>query len=292
MKKIIYCITDGKIGHFRQSEGLANALQQLKPNDFEIQILSKFSLWQWLKSFGQCAEKIQLNSIVIGAGHRTHFSLLYYKWKYQAQSIVIMKPTLPKSWFNYCIVPRHDELSEQGNIIVTEGAMNVLSLMPVNQIDQVLILIGGPSTASQWQNEDIYEKLLQQLRRVDIGTKIILSTSRRTPDDFIQNLPQTITDKVELIDFKAVDALWLPQQLLKSQEAWVTSESISMIYEALSAGCFVKTIDVMGLQGKIAKNLAHLKDIQKVNVENGNVERLNESNRVAQKLLDAGIMHD
>lgn len=292
MKKIIYCITDGKIGHFRQSEGLAKALQQLKPNDYDIQTLSKFSLWQWFKSFGQCAEKISVNSIVIGAGHRTHFGLLYYKWKYGAKSIVIMKPSLPKSWFDYCIVPKHDGLPEQGNVLVTEGAMNALSLMPANKEDQILILIGGPSSACEWKNSAIYQQLLGDVQSINVNERIILSTSRRTPDDFIQNLPKSILDKVELVNFKDVDSSWLPQQLLKSQEAWVTSESISMIYEALSANCFVKTIDVTGLKGKIAKNLTHLIEVQKVNAKNDNVERLNESHRVAQKLLDAGIMYD
>lgn len=290
MKKIIYCITDGKIGHFRQSEGLAKALQQLKSNDYDIQTLPNFSLWQWLKSFGGCTEKIETSSIVIGTGHRTHFSLLYYKWKYRAKSIVIMKPSLPKSWFDYCIVPKHDGLLEQGNVLVTEGAMNALSLMPVNKENQILILIGGPSSACEWQDEDIYEKLLQKLQFVDINTKIILSTSRRTPANFIRKLPQNILDKVELIDFKDIDASWLPEQLLKSKEAWVTSESISMIYEALSAGCLVKTIDVIGLKGKIAQNLENLISTNKVNSELVHFERLNESNRIAQQLLKLGMI--
>ncbi|MGL4675938.1 MAG: ELM1/GtrOC1 family putative glycosyltransferase [Wohlfahrtiimonas sp.] len=289
MKKIIYCITDGKIGHFRQSEGLAKALQQLKPNEYDIQTLSKFSLWQLLKSFGGCAEKIQSKSVVIGAGHRAHFSLLYCKWKYRSKSIVIMKPSLPKSWFDYCIVPRHDGLLEQGNVLVTEGAMNALSLMSVNKENQILILIGGPSSACEWQDEDIYEKLLQKLQFVDINTKIILSTSRRTSADFIRKLPQNILDKVELIDFKDIDASWLPEQLLKSKEAWVTSESISMIYEALSAGCLVKTIDVIGLKGKIAQNLEHVVSDNKVNGSSTYFERLNESHRIAQQLLKLGL---
>lgn len=292
MKKIIYCITDGKIGHFRQSEGLVKALQQLKPNHYDIQILSKFSFWQWLKSFGKCAKRIEANSIVVGAGHRTHFSLLYYQWKYGAKTIVIMRPSLPKSWFDYCIVPKHDRLPEQGNVFVTEGAMNALSLMPANKEDLILILIGGPSANCEWQNENIYEQLSQKAQLVDVTTKIILSTSRRTPDHFIKNLPKDIIDKAELVDFRAVDESWLPKQLLRSREAWVTSESISMIYEALSADCIVKTIDVMGLKGKIARNLEDLTTVEYVNSSVIQMERLNESHKIAQKLLTLGLLDD
>lgn len=292
MKKIIYCISDGKIGHLRQSEGLSQALQQLHPNDYEIQILSKFSLWQWLKSFGQCAKKIETDSLVIGAGHRTHFSLLYYKWKYAAKSIVIMKPSLPKSWFDYCIVPRHDGLSEQDNVWVTEGAMNALSLMDAVKEDQTLVLIGGPSSACEWENARVYQELSERIASKNYHGKIILSTSRRTPQNFIGNLPKDILDQSEIIDFQTVDASWLPQQLLKSKEAWVTAESISMIYESLSAGCLVKIIDVTGLKGKIAQNLDHLIVAHKVNSDDDHFERLNESGRIAQKLLASGIMND
>jgi mitochondrial fission protein ELM1 len=200
-----------------------------------------------------------------------------------------MRPSLPKSWFDYCVVPRHDGLPEQGNVLVTEGAMNALSLVPTVKEDQILILIGGPSSACEWYNEDIYKQLSQKIQPIGLNIKTILSTSRRTPENFIQNLPKEILDKVELIDFKIVDASWLPAQLLKSKEAWVTSESISMIYEALSAGCSVKTIDVIGLKGKIAQNLESLISTNKVNSEAGHFERLNESKRIAQQLLKLGL---
>ncbi|GAA5094204.1 ELM1/GtrOC1 family putative glycosyltransferase [Wohlfahrtiimonas larvae] len=292
MKKIIYCISDGKIGHLRQSEGLAKALQKLRPHDYDVQILPKFSLWQWLKSLGQCAKKIEANSLVVGAGHRTHFSLLYYKWKYAAKSIVIMKPSLPKVWFDYCIVPKHDGLPERDNVLVTEGAMNALSLMDATKEDQTLVLIGGPSFACEWKNTHVYQELSARISLKNDDKKIILSTSRRTPQDFIVNLPKDILDKSEIIDFQVVDESWLPKQLLKSKEAWVTAESISMIYESLSAGCLVKIIDVTGLKGKIAQNLNHLIEAHKVNSDDNHFERLNESGRIAQKLLASGIMND
>lgn len=293
MKKIIYCIVDGKIGHIRQTEGLAQALHQLKPDVYEIQALPKFFLWHWIKSLGACAEKIQRNSIVIGAGHRTHFSLLYYKWRYRAKAIVIMKPSLPSSWFDFCIVPKHDGLPEHGNVIVTEGAMNALSLMTTKKEDQILILIGGPSSACQWRNDYIYQQLLDKIEGSQSELKIILSTSRRTPKDFISGMPQNILHRVEVMDFQEVDAQWLPEQLLKSREAWVTSDSVSMMYEALSAGCKVNVLDVPGLTGKIAKNLQHLIANNKVNQSDDvQSERLNESYRVAQQLVKLGIFND
>lgn len=284
---------DDKIGHIRQSEGLAFALQKQLGKEISIETLPAFSVWTYIQSFGQCTQKIECNSIVIGAGHRTHFGLLYYKWKYRAKSIVIMKPSMPKIWFDYCIVPKHDGLPEQGNVLVTEGAMNALSLMAAHKEEQVLILIGGPSNNCQWQNERIYQQLLEMLPSENENKIIKLSTSRRTPQDFIENCPDLIRNRVELIDFISVDASWLPEQLLKSQTVWCTADSVSMIYEALSAGCDVKTIAVDGLTGKIAQNLAGLVNDGWVNSDDSiPTERLNESERIAKKLLELGLMND
>lgn len=291
MKKIYY-LNDNKIGHLRQSEGLAKALQQLLGDEVGIESIPAFSLWQYLISFGRCAQKINKNSIVIGAGHRTHFGLIYYRFKYSAKNIVIMKPSLPKSWFRYCIIPRHDNVTEKDNIIITEGAMNALSMQNAEKENQLIILIGGPSDSCTWNNESIYRQLLIKLRSINIRIKIILSTSRRTPVEFISNLPKEISDKVQVIDFKTVDIAWLPAQLLKSHEAWITSESISMVYEALSANCLVQTIDVDSLKGKIAQNINHLTQLGLINSNTMNNKRLNESLRVAEKLLELGLINN
>lgn len=293
MKKIIYCLLDKKIGHIRQSEGLALALQSFGDQQIIIQNIPTFSFWGYLFSFGRCLTKIEPNSIIIGTGHRTHFGLIIYRWLYRAKTIVIMKPSLPKSWFNYCIIPRHDEVLEQGNVIVTEGAMNSLSLMVAEKIQQILILIGGPSSSCEWDNESVYQQLLEMVGRASGDFKIVLSTSRRTPDSFLKKLPQTLKDRLDIVDFQNVNSSWLPTELLKSQEAWVTAESISMIYEALSANCEVKTIEVNGLKGKMAKNLDHLADRQMINRHDYKSSvRLNESYRVAKQLLELGLIND
>lgn len=291
MKKIYY-LNDNKIGHLRQSEGLAQALQQLINDDVAIESVTIFSIWQYFRSFGQSAKAIEMNSIVIGSGHRTHFGLLYYRLKYQAKTIVIMNPSLPKSWFDYCIIPMHDGIAEKDNVIVTEGAMNALSLRNIEKTNQLLILIGGKSDSCDWNNDFIYQQLQEKLQTLDAKIKIVLSTSRRTPNNFIKNLPQEIQMKVQVIDFSSVSSDWLPEELLKSSLAWITAESISMMYEALSANCVVETLSVSGLKGKIAKNLEHLVDLGLVDSEKIHPERLNEAFRVATKLLQLGLVDD
>ncbi|OYQ74212.1 hypothetical protein B9T18_08875 [Wohlfahrtiimonas chitiniclastica] len=276
MVKQIYCITDGKMGHQRQTEGLATALQMLVPAN--ITWLPAFSLWQCLLSGGKCASSIDKNAIVIGAGHRTHFALLYYRLRYHAKSIVIMKPSLPKSWFDHCIVPRHDHVTGQ-NVLVTEGAMNVLSLQTVDKIPQTVILIGGPSEHCAWCNEDIYQQLIDWVKTTN--GRMILSTSRRTPADFLNKMPDALKAAIECHDVANLPSDWLPKTLLESQHAWVTADSVSMVFEALSADCDTKVIAVAGLTGKMAENLQQLPHLMST--------RLNESGRVAQQLLAMGL---
>lgn len=290
MKKKIYCITDGKIGHVRQTEGLAMALQLFQ--DAEIHWISAFSLFDLLKNRDPIACPIDKNSIVIGAGHRTHFALLYYKIRFHAKAIVVMKPSFPRCWFDYCIIPQHDHIEENGNVLVTMGAMNGLSLKPAIKKDQLVILIGGPSDSCYWRNEAIYSQVNQKLLQMSDDKKVLLSSSRRTPEDFLVNLPSSIKDRVSIVDFKSISADWLPETLLESSEAWVTAESVSMMYESLSAGCQVQVLNVDYLSGKIAGNLQFLRDNGKVDQKTLAGSRLNESFRVAQKLINLGLFDE
>ena len=35
-----------------------------------------------------------------------------------------MKPSLPRRWFDLCIVPQHDGVAADAHTLVTEGALN------------------------------------------------------------------------------------------------------------------------------------------------------------------------
>jgi mitochondrial fission protein ELM1 len=47
-----------------------------------------------------------------------------------------------------------------------------------------------------------------------------------------------------IVPFAATSPDWLPTQLARADQAWVTADSVSMVYEALTAGAAVGVLDV------------------------------------------------
>ncbi len=50
-----------------------------------------------------------------------------------------MKPNFPLSWFDHVIIPEHDGVTEQGNVIVTQGALNPIENEQRHIANRILI---------------------------------------------------------------------------------------------------------------------------------------------------------
>jgi uncharacterized protein len=233
---IIWIIGDGKPGHENQSLGLSDALsRRMACEIYQISIAGKYNFISKIRAALQATKNLPKPDLIIGAGHATHPSLLWLNRKYQAKSIVLMKPSLPIAWFDLCIIPEHDSknLSHPGNVILTKGAINRV-MGSVGEKNQNLILIGGPSSTHGWDEVDI----LTALQEITFVGDWILTDSRRTPMGFTKNLT-TRFPKLKIFSHTETPPTWLPAQLAKASQVWVTEDSISMIYEALSSGARV-----------------------------------------------------
>lgn len=230
----IIVISDGKPGHENQSLGLAEALQRQSAHAHDIHKVAALPWWRllvWL--LRECVRRTAKADLVIAAGHRTHLSLLAWGWLCQAKTVVLMKPSLPQRWFDLCLIPAHDRPRPAATVMVTKGALNRVQASG-KQAQTGLFLIGGPSKHVQWDTARVLEQVEQVLKRYpDIAWT--LTTSRRTPDAFLTDI-MAKQWPVNVIPAAETDRDWLPRQLGRSEHCWVTSDSISMIYEALTAG--------------------------------------------------------
>jgi len=236
IKKHFWFVTDGKPGHINQSLGLLEALHRRLPNVTwrEIPVMS---IWQAIPFAWQ--QQKQRPTLIIGTGHRTHLTLLILSKIMRVPCIVLMKPSLPLYWFDLCIIPEHDSPPARQNIINSMGPLN--KLQPANkEAGSGVILVGGPSKHFDWQPEPLHAQLIKLIQQDPRNWTI--ATSRRTPESTI-SLLQTLAD-VTLVLASDTDANWLPGLLAKTERCWVTQDSMSMIYEALTAGCNVKLLDV------------------------------------------------
>lgn len=250
----ICIISDGKPGHLNQSLGLATALQAMRPESV-IETLAPLNGWQTLQALlGILTWARPRPALLIGAGHGTHLSLLALSRMTGAPAVVLMRPSLPLGWFDLCLIPEHDQPPERDNVLTTQGALN--RMRPGTKTPGYgLILLGGPSKHFQWDDAQILAQLHTLLARDPRHWRIV--TSRRTPESLQQVL--ATMENIDLVRPEQTNADWLPAQLGSAECCWVSADSVSMIYEALSAGCAVGLLDLPPVAGsRVARGVASL----------------------------------
>lgn len=243
-QRTVWCLLDGRPGHQNQVFGLAEALQQR--SNIKICHVQISDTRQRLRTL--TANQLQLSGIdsspdmIIGAGHRSHLPLWLLRRRFNAKSVVLMKPSLPLSWFDVCLVPTvHNLKSPPANVISTKGVLNRIQPNSNKQQNTGICLVGGPSAHYEWSDE----KVIRQLEAVLADNKRdwVIATSRRTPAPFVSQL-QKHTKHATVVTPDETDRNWLPQQLGKAEVAWVTEDSVSMMYEALTSGAAVGVLEL------------------------------------------------
>lgn len=241
---VVWRFSDGKAGHDSQSRGLLGALAQLR--SIQALTLNPLPAWTALKSLliGHCPawRDLPAPDLVLGAGHRTHLSLLATRRAYRGKAVVLMQPGLPLSLFDLCLIPEHDDPPIRQNVLVTRGALNRIQPSAALEPSQGLLLIGGPSAHFVWDNENLYRQI-NAIVAADPAMHWTLTTSRRTPTDFLEH-PSALPPMLSPVPFAETGPDWLPAQLAHAGQVWVTADSVSMVYEALTAGAAVGVLDV------------------------------------------------
>lgn len=247
---VICIISDGKKGHLSQTRGLAQALltraNTLRPDKphscYELDV-SHLGFFSKLTYKGKNTQQPRAN-LVLCAGHGTHLVALKMAHKMHCPCMVCMKPSLPMRMFSLCIIPRHDfapSSSVPGNVLLTEGALNSILPSPETEKKETLLLIGGPSKEFGW-DEDYILTQLTTLARFNTG-QMVLTTSRRTPPDFVYAL-EAACPSIRIEPVENTGATWVADHLACAREVWVTQDSVSMVYEALSSGAPVGIIEM------------------------------------------------
>nr|VFK35581.1 MAG: hypothetical protein BECKMB1821I_GA0114274_11296 [Candidatus Kentron sp. MB]VFK77388.1 MAG: hypothetical protein BECKMB1821H_GA0114242_11316 [Candidatus Kentron sp. MB] len=243
---VVWRFRDGKRGHENQTLGLLQALGRLLPiRALDIAVETGFS---YLLNIGLkrpfLERSLPAPDLLIGAGHGTHLPLLAAARARGGRTVVLMKPSLPIRWFDLCVVPEHDNIRPRSNVFITRGVLNpMVRNDPNNKPEQGLFLIGGPSRHYGWDEDALF----QQIRRIvtrESGINWIATTSRRTPQSTARALMERKWENLHPILHSDTSQNWLPQQLGQTRIAWVTEDSVSMIYEALTAGAAIGLLPI------------------------------------------------
>ncbi len=243
-RKWLY-LHDGKPGHLSQLQGLSQAIVAQQPSD-QNEWLNVADLFWWQRLLAQSPELrgIAKPDVIVAAGHRTHWAALLLGRRWQAHTAVIMRPSLPISMFNSVIMPKHDSkaIATPDNVYLTEGALNKLGERSFQASEQGLILLGGHSKHFEWPSDQISQQVLAIVRSQP-QLEWTIADSRRTPKQQLARLQQLCPEA----NFQAHNTCptgWLNEQMSRSKCLWITPDSVSMVYEALSSGAQCGLIDL------------------------------------------------
>jgi mitochondrial fission protein ELM1 len=311
-EKEIMILSDGKIGHLRQSESVAKLIIKQLANrgvktilniqkvKFRSDIFRRFfslsvilsgkypyssSLFMLRNALTCESQQGLMNAkpdIIISAGGKLSAINYLLSKENQAKSIVLMRSGLSDlKKFDLKIIPKHDRPIQKNNVVITDGALNLIDRDYLNEKSEGLrssglikgtlsslvigVLIGGSSKDFSMSIETITQ-LIIQLKKIaeELGADILLSTSRRTAE----KLEAVI--KSQLANYSRCKLLVIANEnnhpdvvggILGLSNIIISSpESISMISEAVCAEKYVVVFNSGKLSVKHQRFLKNYQD--------------------------------
>ena len=252
-------ISDAKAGHQAQVMGLVSALSALVNVELTTLTLSGNWLSRW-----QIANTALPTppDLIIGAGHSTHIPVWLMGRRYrQAKTLIVMKPSLPLSWFDFVMMPEHDAKGSLSNhVLLTQGVMNRFVNEQRHQANKVLILLGGTNQRYAFDSQKMLADIQTLIEHYqDINANVIMTDSRRTPTELSNCLSKknNIADLSTFQFFPVANTTpdWLNEQYQTASHVWVTADSVNMIFEAMTAGCQVGLIELPKLKTDRVTNM-------------------------------------
>jgi mitochondrial fission protein ELM1 len=261
---VVWRFSDGRRGHDNQSLGLVEALSvllQLEVHTVEVST-SKVGVLDFFCRRFPATDGLPTPQLIIGAGHATHWPMLAARRVRGGRVVVLMNPSLPRSWFDLCIISRHDGVREAANVVLSEGAIN--RVRPSDSLDATkgLVLIGGVSAHYHWDDAGI----LSQLRAVidsDPHIEWLIADSPRTPASFAALTREFLAacGRAKYVHYRDVEIDWLPASVVEAGTIWVSEDSVSMLYEALSTGASVGLLRLrVKRDSRVAAGVSELMD--------------------------------
>ncbi len=301
-EKNILILGDARTGHLRQSQAIANIISnylqekgiKTKVDIAEVEFKSKFAqtaltfssclagkyycqgcLW-CLKTFLREDVYKFLSSrkpdVVISCGSSLALVNYVVSRENLAKSIVIMRPSvLSTRRFDLVVMPRHDSPPRRKNVIITDGALNLIDeeylreqSVKLSQVQGlgfrvqgfcIGLLIGGDAKGFRLEKETISE-VIEQIKSIagKFNADILVTTSRRTSKEIGELVKQEFQDYPRCRLLIIANEKNVPEAiggiLGLSQIIITSAESISMISEAVSSKRYTLVFKSPGVSKK------------------------------------------
>jgi len=257
---VVWLLQDGKAGHQNQALALVEALQRRISLSVQVVAVPARAcpglrvMRAWHRS-----RDLRRPELVVGAGHATHGALLALMLLKRVPALVVMRPSLPLAWFSRVVAPSHDLVRAVASprLIPTFGPLcrhapaAVTHPSPQPVWPRTLILLGGPSRHHRFDLEDLQTHLAALLALEPDPAGWCLVESRRTPVGALQQLATGLgLSSQQLLPWRGCPAGWLAAALSRQPLVWASEDSMSMLFEAVSAGCRVGVLPMPRRRGR------------------------------------------
>ena len=309
----VLALLDGRPAHEKQSNGVLQALEKLTPIQVQYRRVPTPSLGSglrdWLTYAGCYGLGLRLIKreisktgpvdLIIGSGSHVHIPMLLMKRQSKSKVVTCMTPSpLLIRKFDLCFVPQHDNQGPAKNVFFTVGPPNTSPLLARHDKNTGLILVGGIDEKSHvWDSQKTLSQISAILgKRASIRWTI--ASSPRTPQETSKQLHDMALglSSVSFFEPQETGSGWIEEQYGRNYFVWVTADSISMIYEALTAGCRVGILPVewkkqrskyiKAVEYVLNKGMAISYDqLIKENIDTVHFDRLDEASRCAKEIL-------
>ena len=241
----VWIFHDARPGHLSQLEGLAKRLTCHTLCDIRWFDVNQTKLnFQHLLFVPKFLRKHTKPDLIIGAGHSTHLSIMIAGFRFKAFTSIIMKPSLPLRFFNAVICPKHDGLTDSPHVFTTFGPINNVdrsNLIKPSEKSLNLIVLGGVSKHFHFDEHQILAQIKITCSS-NPSTQWIVCNSARTPQSTNKALTELSFPNLTFYHYQSNKMGPLQEMLLHTRYTLMTPDSMSMIFEALSAGSKVELI--------------------------------------------------
>ncbi|QDT56349.1 hypothetical protein Pan44_44020 [Caulifigura coniformis] len=249
---VVWQFTDGKPGHESQTRGLIAALKRRSEvHAYRLPVSDcRCGITSLLRRRHPCQGDYPPPDLILACGRTTHFAALAARRACGGALVSLMKPPLPSRLYDLCLIPEHDGVPASDNVLLTQGVLNPVVKQPESpaRVGRGLILIGGPSAHHDWPGASLIPRIVSIVEK-DAARRWTLTTSRRTPAEFVEQLQTTLSppsaaeeSPLKIVPAEETPPGWVAEQLANSDAAVVTEDSVSMVYESLTAGVAVSLI--------------------------------------------------
>jgi len=289
----IWIISDNRRGHENQSLAISEAISRLIPT--KVFLLNSPNTLTQLSDLAfskfKSTSPPSKPDLIIGTGHGTHLSLFNAKRRYGGKALVIMSPSLPLSMFDFALIPLHDQPPNNDKVIPFKGAFSRVTPSIDKRNKSLCIVVGGPSKHYSL-DQTLLLKEIQELTADLSDDEILISNSPRSP----KALSKKLSEKYPFcfIDWKKMESGEIQSIFSYSARIWITEDSVSMIFDALSSGAQVGLLtSTRKKETKVSKEIQSLLNDQFLtNIKEWRHTKnmrpsplLNESDRCAQIIL-------